>query len=118
VKFFKLMALALTLMLLLFGSHARVSNAAAPLPCTENIQEQAKKLLTFHFGEDDRMSISAKVKPIPSLTNPANKTQKFSVYEVWGNIYKGRYRMRFIYYPLQDKSCVLMGQEILEHASL
>jgi hypothetical protein len=118
VKFLKLIPLALSLMLLLFMSHPIVSNAAAPMQCTENIQEQAEKLLTFHFGEDDRIAIDSKVKQLPSLTNPANKNQKFLVYEIWGNIYKGQYRMRFLYYPLQDKSCVLMGQEILGHASL
>jgi hypothetical protein len=36
---------------------------------------------------------------------------------VWGNIYKGQYRMRFIY-ARQQKECVLMGQEIIEYAKL
>jgi hypothetical protein len=39
------------------------------------------------------------------------------VLEVWGYIYKGRYRMRFIYFHF-GKSCILMGQEILEYAKL
>jgi hypothetical protein len=39
------------------------------------------------------------------------------VLEVWGHIYKGRYRMRLIYHPLAGE-CVLMGQEILEYADL
>jgi hypothetical protein len=118
LKIFKLFALSLTLILFLVICHGHVGNAATPMRCTENIQAQAKKLLMFHFGEDDRISIAPRVKQLPSLTNPANPKQKFSVYEVWGYIYKGQYRMRFIYYPLQDKSCVLMGQELLEHASL
>ena len=38
---------------------------------------------------------------------------KFDVLEVWGHIYKGDYRMRFIYAQIKD-SCTLMGEEILE----
>jgi hypothetical protein len=36
---------------------------------------------------------------------------------VWGSIYKGDYRMRLIYY-VSGNDCTLMGQEILEYASL
>jgi len=39
------------------------------------------------------------------------------VLEVWGSIYKGNYRMRLIYH-VAGKDCTLMGQEILEYASL
>jgi len=37
--------------------------------------------------------------------------------EVWGYVYKGQYRMRFIY-AQPPQNCVLMGQEILEYADL
>jgi hypothetical protein len=85
--------------------------------CSEDAIKQAHKLLTFHFGEGSRIAIDEKVKELPSIQNPAQKTQKFQVLEVWGYIYKGQYRMRLIYYHL-DKQCVLMGQEILEYAKL
>lgn len=92
------------------------SATAAPQCSTEAIA-QAHKLLAFHFGDDGRISIDNKAKELPSIRNPANPKQKFAVLEVWGFIYKGEYRMRFIYYRMKDQ-CVLMGQEILEQAKL
>lgn len=90
--------------------------ASAP-PCAPEAIEQARKLLAFHFGEDDRISVDDEVRALPSLRNPANPKQKFIVLETMGHIYKGEYRMRLIYYPIGDE-CVLMGQEILELATL
>lgn len=85
--------------------------------CSGAATEQAKKLLAFHFGSDNRIEIDKAVKKLPSLYNPANKKQLFDVLEVWGHIYKGQYRMRFIYARLPGH-CILMGQEILEYANL
>jgi hypothetical protein len=89
---------------------------AAP-QCSGEAVARAKKLLTFHFGEDDRIRISPDVKELPPIRNPANKKQQFKVLEVWGSIYKGQYRMRLIYY-VSGNDCTLMGQEILEYANL
>lgn len=86
-------------------------------PCAVVATEQAKKLLEFHFGPDSRSEIDKTVKMRSPLRNPANKKQLFDVLEVWGYIYKGQYRMRFIYARLPGE-CVLMGQEILEYANL
>ena len=92
--------------------------SAAPIQCSAAAIAQAKKLLVFHFGPDDRIEIDSSVKELPPIVNPANKKQHFKVLEVWGSIYKGQYRMRFIYYPATGSDCTLMGQEILEYASL
>lgn len=94
---------------------AGLANAAPQ--CAGEAVSRARKLLTFHFGEDDRIRISPDVKELPPLRNPANKKQQFKVLEVWGSIYKGDYRMRLIYY-VSGNDCTLMGQEILEYASL
>ncbi|MGJ7526669.1 hypothetical protein [Variovorax sp. GB1P17] len=91
--------------------------SAAPPQCASEAVVQAKKLLTFHFGPDDRIEIDSEVRELAPIRNPADKKQQFKVLEVWGTIYKGNYRMRLIYFPM-DKSCVLMGQEILELARL
>ena len=90
---------------------------ASPPLCAKDALEQAQRLLVFHFGEDDRIEIDPEVVEKAPLRNPANKNQTFQVLEVWGTIYKGQYRMRLIYYPL-GQDCVLMGQEVLEYASL
>jgi hypothetical protein len=91
---------------------------AAPA-CSAEAIVQAKKLLDFDSNNDERVEIDhASVKELPSIRNPANPKQRFKVLEVWGYIYKGQYRMRFIYYNSASISCHLMGQEILEHASL
>lgn len=91
---------------------------AADPPCATGAVDRAKQLLTFHAGPDDRITIDESVKQLPSMSNPADPRQKFEVLEIWGNIYKGRYRMRLIYYNSQAASCLLMGEEILEYARL
>jgi hypothetical protein len=85
--------------------------------CSEDARKQAAKLLEFHFGPDDRIAIDESVTVLTPLRNPVDKEQQFDVLEVWGYIYKGRYRMRLIYAQIPSE-CVLMGQEILEHARL
>jgi len=74
-------------------------------------------LLAFHFGPDQRFGIDKSVKKLAPIRNPANRKQLLDVLEVWGYIYKGQYRMRFIYARLPGE-CVLMGQEIMEYADL
>jgi hypothetical protein len=91
---------------------------AADHPCAARALDRAKQFLTFHSGPDDRMTIDKTVKQLPSMRNPEDPSQRFDVLEVWGYIYKGRYRMRFIYYNSRATSCVLMGEEILEYARL
>lgn len=93
-----------------------VINASEPR-CSKDAITQAKELLTFHVGEDDRMEIDSVASERPSVRNPANKKQMFQVLEVGGQIYRGHYRMRFLYYPIGN-SCLLMGQEILELADI
>jgi hypothetical protein len=109
-------ALALSLVAI---SEAQSPAAAPPQPhrCSTAAIEQAQKLLTFHFGPDGRIEIDKSVKILASIRNPANRAQRFDVLEVWGHIYKGDYRMRLIYARLPNE-CVLMGQEVLEYASL
>jgi hypothetical protein len=100
---------------LLFFSHA--ASAAPKHHCNENATAQAKSLLQFHFGKDDRMVVESKAVVLKPIKNPANAKQMLDVLEVWGNIYKGRYRMHLIYAQSKD-DCVLMGQEVLEYARL
>ena len=85
--------------------------------CTSTAMEHAKKLLVFHAGSDNRIGINESVKKLVPIRNPANKKQLLDVLEVWGSIYKGQYRMRFLYVQVPGE-CILMGQEILEYASL
>ena len=89
---------------------------AADIPCAAGAIDRAKQLLAFHSGPDDRMTIDKTVKQRPSMRNPEDPAQSFKVLEVWGYIYKGKYRMRFIYFNSPVTSCVLMGEEILEYA--
>lgn len=91
--------------------------SANTIQCSSNAIEQARKLLNFHVGGDDRISIDSKVKELPPLRNPANPRQTFQVLEVLGFIYKAQYRMRFIYFNSNNVKCLLMGQEILENSS-
>ena len=85
--------------------------------CAAEAVEQAQKLLTFHFGQDGRIEIDKSARVVAPIANPANRAQRFDVLEVWGHIYKGEYRMHFIYAQIPGE-CILMGQEVLEFASL
>ena len=105
------------LLLQLFLLSFALTVNAKPLQCESDALVQSKKLLNFHVGGDDRIQIDPIVNRLPMIVNPANKKQKFLVLETMGYIYKGNYRMRLIYFPL-DNECVLMGQEVLEFASL
>lgn len=86
------------------------------MTCKDNALKDSEKFLSFYRDNDDRISIDNKVTPLKKIKNPQNPSQQFDVLETWGYIYKGKYRMRFIYYPGAD--CALMGEEILEYANL
>jgi hypothetical protein len=100
-----------------FCTYAAGAHAAPVHHCAAAAASQAQRLLSFHLGPDERIEIDQDVKVLAPIRNPANRKQQFDVLEVWGNVYKGQYRMHFIYAQMQG-DCVLMGQEILEHASL
>jgi hypothetical protein len=99
------------------GAGSTSASAQAAHRCAPAAREQAQKLLAFHVGGDDRIDIDVSVKTMPSVRNPANSRQLLDVLEVWGRIYKGQYRLRLIYARI-PKECVLMGQEVLEYATL
>ena len=99
------------------GAGSTPAWAQAAHRCAPAAREQAQKLLAFHVGGDDRIEIDTSVRTLLSMRNPANRLQRFDVLEVWGRIYKGQYRLRLIYARIPNE-CVLMGQEVLEYASL
>ncbi|WP_233268337.1 hypothetical protein [Pantoea sp. BAV 3049] len=114
MKKIKLTALVISILTLLpLSVHA--SSGKSSLQCKKEALVEAKKLLSFYRDNDERIVIDDDVTPLTKIKNPENKKQIFDVLEVWGNIYKGKYRMRFLYYP---DDCLLMGEEILEYANL
>lgn len=90
---------------------------AAQQPCAQDAVKQAAQLLNFHVNGDDRAEVDNSVTVLSPIKSPANPKQRFDVLEAWGNVYKGRYRMHLIYAQIPGQ-CVLMGQEIIEYASL
>lgn len=107
-------AVALSLILTMFNAWGATEQSS--LTCQGSAIRDAKKLLSFYRDNDDRISVDKKVTPLAKIKNPQNGMQKFDFLETWGYIYKGKYRMRFIYYS--DVDCLLMGEEILEYANL
>lgn len=90
---------------------------ATPPGCpADDAIDQARQLLAFHFGDDERIEIDPELEQLTPIANPANPGEHLSVMELWGFVYRGQYRMRLTYYPMDD-GCVLVGQEIIEHAS-
>jgi hypothetical protein len=93
-----------------FSSFAAEKKSAET--CKTQAISEAKKLLVFIVI----MMTGRKLRPChpqAKRQNPQNRSQYFDVLQAWGNIYKGKYRMRFIF--LND--CTLMGEEILEYAN-
>src|SRR6476646_3389404 len=78
---------------------APISGVAAAARCGDAAVAQAERLLQFHVAPDKDMPVNV---------------ERESVREVGGDVYKGRYRMRFLYAHGPD--CVLVGEEILEDA--
>lgn len=86
-------------------------------PCQASAIKQAKNLLIFHIGfEDERIYISEDVTLRKPIKNPVGEDY-YDVLEVIGYLYKGQYRMRFIY-AKNMQECLLMGQELLEYADI
>lgn len=83
------------------------------LTCKNQAITESKKLLAFYRDNDDRAEVDKDVTALAKMQNPENKSQYYDVLQTWGYIYKGKYRMRFIF--LND--CTLMGEEILEYAN-
>jgi hypothetical protein len=86
-------------------------------PCSAHALKRALPLLRLHTNGDDRAEVDNKVYTFAPIQNPANPKQTFDVLGVTGWVYKGEYRLRFIYARISGE-CVLMGQEILERSSL
>jgi hypothetical protein len=90
-----------------------LARAEAAHPCAGDAIAHASKLLAFHFGETDlTMTVDSTAKLVGTVKALQGKG-RFDVLEVMGYIYKGEYRMHFIYAQIPG-DCVLMGQEILE----
>lgn len=85
-------------------------------PCAKDAISQAKALLVFHYGPDDRIYIEPKAERMPPLKNPAGRGE-IEVLQVWGSVYKASYRLRLLY-SLDGRQCLLLGQEVLEFANL
>ena len=88
-------------------------------PCSADAVAQAKKLLVFYLHLDDgstnmQWSVDDTARKIGEVSAIRGK-RRLDVLEVWGNVYKGSYRMRFIY-ALVGGECTLMGEEIFEDA--
>ena len=102
---------------LLLAAAAPPSAASPALPCAAQARVQALKLLRFHVDGDERATVDEaslrKVGTIASLTGK----RRFDVLEVWGDVYKGHYRIRLIYARLPG-TCALVGQEVLESTDL
>jgi len=90
-------------------------------PCEADAVARADKLLRLHFSDDSNATNIENLSIEPTVikkapVKPARGKGKFDVLEVTGYIYKGEYRMRFIYAQIKEE-CVLMGQEIFEIAN-
>ena len=98
-----------------------IAHAASNHPCSSDAIARARELIVFYRHPDEtgfsgQWSVdesAAKVRTVAAITGK----RRYDVLQVWGNVYKGRYRMRLIYAIVRGE-CVLMGEEILEDAIL
>ncbi|MGG7447690.1 hypothetical protein ACQ3G7_16670 [Kosakonia oryzendophytica] len=103
----------ITLLLFAITFPAVTAAKDSELTCKTQAINEANKLLAFYRDNDDRAEVDKDVTALAKMKNPENKSQYYDVLQTWGYIYKGKYRMRFIF--LND--CTLMGEEILEYAN-
>lgn len=103
----------ITLLLCVITFPSLAAAKQSELTCKAQAITEANKLLAFYRDNDDRAEVDKDVTALAKMQNPENKSQYFDVLQTWGYIYKGKYRMRFIF--LND--CTLMGEEILEYAN-
>ena len=101
-----------------FGAPAGASSSHR---CAADAVTQSKRFLTFYLhldeaGAAESWSVDDSASQIGSV-QAIRGTQRYHVLEVWGRVYKGHYRMRFLY-ALTDGACTLMGEEIMEDAIL
>lgn len=108
----KTLTMLTALVLLTASFHTVAAEKKSADTCKVQAMTEAKKLLAFYHDNDDRAEVDSNVTPLMKIQNPENKAQYFDVLQVWGYVYKGKYRMRLIF--LDD--CTLMGEEILEYA--
>lgn len=109
----KSFAAIITAVLITLPFHIQAAQQKSAMTCKAQAVTEAKKLLAFYRDNDDRADIDNNVTPLARMRNPENRAHYFDVLQVWGTIYKGKYRMRFLF--LSD--CTLMGEEILEYAN-
>lgn len=110
--------LAIAMMAMMLFTAAAPGHAAPPHRCAGDALKCAPALLKLHLPDAGHpFGFDKKVEQITSVANPAAPRQSFDVLQVWGFVYKAKYRLRFLYAQLAG-SCVLMGQEVMEHAKL
>ena len=93
--------------------------AAQPHPCAADAAAQARKLLDFYVPpvggvSANRPTVDENIRKVGKVAAITGK-RRYDVLEVWGGVYKGRYRMRFDYL-VAGGECVLMGEHIVEDA--
>jgi hypothetical protein len=94
------------------------ADTVQPHRCAGDALKRGEALLKFHLPDSGHpFGFSKAVERLTPLQNPAAPNQEFDVLQIWGFVYKAKYRLRFLYAGIAE-SCVLMGQEILEYAKL
>jgi hypothetical protein len=111
--------LAVACLAVLFA--CQTADSAGVHSCSSDAVAQAKKFLAFYrrpeeMGFAGQWSVddaATKIGTVPAI----HGKRRYDVLQVWGYIYKARYRMRFIYAAMSG-TCVLVGQEIYEDTAL
>ena len=106
--------------ILILISATSTADAQGRHRCANDAIAKATPLLMLHYGfgpgeKAENLSIENTVTVLPPI-RALKGNGRLDVLEVRGHIYKGEYRMRFIYMQGGD-SCALMGQEILENSN-
>lgn len=89
---------------------------ATRLTCLDVAIEKAPKLIEFHFGSLNGFNVeidSDSAKNLKQIKNPADSSENLAIVEIWGSVYKGNYRTRFIF-STKNGGCLLVGQEVIE----
>lgn len=100
---------------LLFIALAGPAQAQTPHACSGDALARARTLVRFHLadpGMEAQIADGTAARRIADVATLTGKG-KLDVLEVTTDVYKARYRMRFLYAQLPG-TCALLGQEILD----
>ena len=103
----------------LLTSNISAARSTVPHACANSAKLQAADLVRYHLGFftnatlSEQVTVDPDVKVLAPLVNPADRSRKLFVLELWAYSGKGEFRVRMLYLPSDTRECLPVGRELL-----